>query len=601
MRSTWHDLPTELLHYVYSKLDNEDITTCLCVCPQWQRVALTQLYRNVTIKNKKQLEKFVHTMATSTYCPGQYITDLYVADDFEDELQHPVFSEDGEPLDKFSQIVKYAPHLEAFSLSRHSTRFWQRMAAETSQGKLSHINFFQHPNREKEFDSYHKVILNLSKTMTDIAIYDTRAMDQYDCEVLFQKLPEFERLLFLTLAWKTRMALAVLDKTIDALPKLHVLTLKVDSADEPSTFDHDPSFALKPHNTLYKLTVSALLNSEDVFLYIIEKFPRLIDLDISALEDLPLSPRPPVFSNDTMDRLTEYISKLREFSFKNIQFENIYDLIDRVLDPTNNLAVDLWLYQPSQFFKNVCVLITRHQKDQASELNFEIQNTTYPIFLQRLGGKLHSLNIDCATESEVFITAGRDLILSPEVVHFDFGDIITTCSQVKTVTVNDGIFFDVDSEGPQNNSITSMVFKTCECTDGFLANLSIRLPRLNRIEFKHVILCYSENNLQEEHSSHVMRFHMPQTSFHVFVIKDSNLVEHSDYLYLKVILSLGERYYKLSEREASLVTPEEYSSAQGINNPVLSIEIACRSIEQIQLYDSTRHVQINHTLHDIVN
>ncbi|KAI8355566.1 hypothetical protein BD560DRAFT_407196 [Blakeslea trispora] len=599
MYSTWHNLPTELLLNVFDDLIGRDITNCLCVCPQWQRAALMKRYKIVSISCRTQLEKFVNTISTASSSPGQFVSGLHIAPDLKQELENPSYSEDGEPLDLFSRIIKYAPRLEALTVSHPSSLFWERMAKETSQGNLLLLNFLQHPIREKDHDNYHKTVMNLTNTMEDIAIYDTKLFDQDNFKVLFDKLPEFKRLRLLTVKWIGRIPYVKLNDTLDALSILQFLTIELDTEEERlSTFVEYGRFPIKQHQMLRQLNITALLDSDNAYLYIMEKFSNLVALTVSAFDNIVYYPAPPAFSDDTIEQFANYITKLNEFNFKNIQITNIFDLMDRVLSQVKDpdMAVELLLYRPQKVFEAVYIEIRHQQNRQASVINFGIDNATYRMFLERLGSRLRFLNIDCSTEEQVFFTDEGHLYDEMSYVNISFSDIIATCTQAKTMSINDGILSDLNLDGPQNSSITSMVIKTCECTDEFLKSLSSRLPLLNTIEFKHTILCYNSDNMANAYSSQAMRFDMPLTDFKVFTIKDSNLLEVMDILYLKTITPSGDKCYRLSEREAVLMTSKEYDSAQNIDNPVLSIEIACNSIQKIKFYDSTRGIQISYDL-----
>lgn len=461
---SWNNLPSELSQVIFSYLTRKELVQCQLTCFGWSRQAQQALYKDVQIESSHQLFSFINAISTSNMQPGHYLRKLYLNCCFDHELTN----------NTLDILTKHSASIEHLQLITASDLFWHRLIQERKKGQWKHLRMVDFPLSRSQLKLYYEAMIVMQDTVESLMICDSFFLDYPTVNLHI-----FVRAKKLTLIKSTQMPLRELSQVVDVLPQLTDLTVKSSPQfpDVHHLSDHDYQALSWTPSKLVRLQTNLFQCSNETFLYMMEKFPNLMDFSIDFFSH-PVSATP-CLDLEVMKRFADYVCRLETFRVRQLVSENLADIIVLMIKQLKkrhvkfNVSVDVHSNQTR--FRELYICYKKKEINSLCkpEVNLCIKNKNrlLPLasILQTIGSFVTSLRIyNVGTSLICFVPKQAEY--HQVVDHHYLSDILEQCPQLTRLKLNRVRLIASDFEG--HHLLDTLVLNRCVYSPLILYQLS---------------------------------------------------------------------------------------------------------------------------------
>ncbi|RCI03235.1 hypothetical protein CU098_011647 [Rhizopus stolonifer] len=571
----WNCLPPELLGKIFVYLDSTSAIQCQLTCRSWTRASQLATYCKVALRNTDQIASFVHTITNSSFL-GNHVKKLNINNDFDTISSNVSY---------FTDLINYCPNLEELTVLCTYQLFWERLLRELEEGNLKHLDTLQYPTYSREIESYSRVVLTMRSVIKQAIICDSLSSGEThfytdSFNMLISRLGEFKRIERLKVRNHTNISLRELGEMLDIRSRLEVLNIFI-CPDEPLIASTSCKKQDQPKQieTVTKLCLSLPLCSEDIFVYIMSKFPNVKHLSI----DEPFCTEPaeledgyrPMISPEVLKAFTAYLKAMKSFYINDLYPQNINEVIDFWLAHLVEGRLYVSLTFESEFIGDTLDRISLvPDSTGVPEVSLTSQigdfNLNYLHVIRHVGSKITRLEMEDETYGlPVFVFDNERFKNAVHGYYLD--DIFDSCHNMKELTLTGMTMIAFSPEPKVNKSIETLKLLGGEWYMSAVFQLSNRLPALKHVEVY--------NSIIDENMSIIID--MANTSFESLSL-GSEFSDYDNYFYLKLSSVKGDEYYRCSETEISASNEATYNKwVKSLT--VLTVYIRCKSLYKLEM------------------
>jgi hypothetical protein len=599
--SSWPNLPLELLIQVLKRIDRRDIIQCQLVCRSWIRATQVALYRDSVLTSLDQATGFLSTIVSSPSYPGKHVQSLTLSKDLFTE-QLSVW----DPLNLFTSLVEYCPNLEILKLERTFKPFWVRLLHERNSGNWTLLKNIPMPMVESEIEYYVYAAISLKDTLETLQICDALSSNiigaPHDLEfkTLAKRLKDFKSLISLDIKHHTEKKLIEMDALIEDCQSLKELNVALYPTQvqpvnsESETVTEEVLQMIKPRPKITKLTVTTAIKSESTFKYIMRKFPSLSsfffnETTTKKTQKLMKANRFRM-SNEVIDQLIEYLSKIRTYTVSFLYIDNISKFIGSLAESDlirlSRLAVcyDVDDMNDDELDNNPRMKLEKRIATAApTAIVIYRANCSTPVLphmrlLEEVGAKLVFLLVDLGKrveymEQEMMIPGSN---VERSLKGYFVDQALQACKKLNILRIFGGTLMSCNPDRTINESVKELELLNCKIQAQVLTELAVRMPNLKTLTLRNCE--YLTSGGQVIVSRNYVLIDTPYASLQR--LRWMGPAEHTttaDHFLIKISTPSGEQYYKANERLLRCGV-DDYNSVLR-KKEYLKFHIRCTSIE----------------------
>jgi hypothetical protein len=154
---SFDDLPTEILFRVLKLLNKNDFWRCNLTCKKLEAVASSLLYRDMSFRNKAQLESLLMTLARNPLLAA--LAETVTIEEYSWDYFH-IF-----------RLVKVCPNIKRINFYRHKipSNFRVELLRQLRLGNWKKMNFIESPYNSSDFEPYVNAVWEIRDRLTEIS------------------------------------------------------------------------------------------------------------------------------------------------------------------------------------------------------------------------------------------------------------------------------------------------------------------------------------------------------------------------------------------------------------------------------------------------
>lgn len=591
----WKDLPPEVLSRIFNILGYpKDLNNCQLTCKGWYYPAQFQLYRNVSFKNRDRdaVTRFIQCVNESKLSnPGQLVKHMHLGDLF-DEMNYRRYD------DYLSHLADICPNVESLDAEQPVSSFWEDLAYVTIT-RWRNLKKVPSPSESGTIVEFALSMLQIRHSLSDITVSPV-FYESLEGLKFITHLKHFTNLKSLSLIEPTTPG--HIDDLIQDCQKIQKLRISIIDADEDS-YDVDAKYSMnsqmiRPYIKILSIDISFDVNSLN---YIMDKFTSLDSLTVNIYHDSDAQ-----FSDTALTKkFLNYVLKVPSFTVRSIgSLDLFYSLtslpfsiahLDIICKDDSSKPSRPCVDLRSVKLNRVYVTIQYKQMIKRSELANLFKKSGKYIY------KLYFSAYDYSNDD------------SEESLDYFIRDIITYGQALKHLHVATPVLrkpLTIENQITMNRSITGMSIKTTSIEQGALQELSIWLPRLDRLKlYSRLVIGKDQRN--------AVNIDMPQTSFRylylqLLVLLDSALENEATYyadprhgIFSSPVIFLTLHTDELGEKEYLVKSTKGQVSIESCNRFVegptmVSVYVHCRRLETLCIKANSLFINLDLTKQDSI-
>jgi hypothetical protein len=534
--SSWDKLPAEIIIKIVKELVSyKDIIQFQLTCKGWASLAQRRLYFCIRLTTEYQLNAFIKNIivnpvlgllverldiSSAFSLSTSYLNNSHTSQYYSVNYRRPsMFNKQCSDFRYyFTTLTVYCPHIkQILEPGQFEEEIWQLLIEALQEGKWRQLHLIEPPTPyTRRLVYYASAVWEIRDRSTELEISDELCQivawlekDTESSHSVAENTLAFPRLQNFALIKRNNYMHAFgFNNYIDNCVSLKKVTMYLlchhshqvgDTAIREVRMLGD-IFSIKQQHAIKKLDVVLGFFHEDLFMYIMHKFPSLSELKLTVYNPKEHSTSP---SNEFCHKFLEYISKIQfinidYFKIRNvcellpikfkdgiklykrkalfvITYSNLYGVGDLPFlsiksersDSFQQFAIDA-VSNISKLKKhnfNICIKLGVPKHYNGSAL-------PHVVLIENLGNEIAALEIDCRTKTEVFTNIARGYFLD---------HILLNCSQLEKLDLTGVSLVHCSPILPVKKLLDSLSFRMCDIYPGIFTELSPLLPSLQSL------------------------------------------------------------------------------------------------------------------------
>jgi hypothetical protein len=610
-------LPSEIIDKILENValdDKETILQCQLICKRCQLSINRRIYRrvNFTIGMLNE-DKFMRKIKRDPSI-GKMVQEIKF--DYWERW--------------FSLLVRYFPNLRFIFCSR-SCEYFPLLLDVLQRGDWKKLNKVQIATPGYS-EKYAEIALEIRDRLSEYTVYDEVTDDRLvekthnqlaEHLVSFPKLQSVEFLIY------QAKHIFEFDKYIDDcacyLNKIKLTTICTES-DLENNFQnltmpyHDSLSQIKQRPLVKQLHAQILLACDDSLLYLMQKFPSLLDLQLNASfcharQDTLNRRISTNLSLQTISLFLLYLLNIPSFDIRKFYMKDACSLLHlpiNVIAAKTGVKCRLVIYYQTVFstmsyYHHPCVNINRSERSKIIFLevciytNENILELPHLCLLESAGQQVRDLELSMGSVKDFLEGQWRNLLdesISKMLDGLYFSHLLTHCSQLSELHITSSALLDCGFNNQiKHTNLTKLTVTNCLIYPGIFKDLSSRLPSLSYLDMDYCHFVSKNGNKDEHESNNYFSLDMPYTRFQYLrwgirckynefclrLVKDSGIET-----YFKGKLVAGTMTFC---RKVSKYHSDGYQSSR-CSDKIATIDIRCADIKKLEVCVNFAHFSI---------
>ncbi|KAI8054952.1 uncharacterized protein B0P05DRAFT_591502 [Gilbertella persicaria] len=420
--------------------------------------------------------------------------------------------------------------------------------------------------------------LIISDKLSDISSY----VNVYPYKKMLSRLGDFPQLEKLAIKRFTSSALTELDSFLDRCARLNELSITL----YPSLSDHKlKTTQIKQIQGITRLEINALLYSEDVLCYIVNKFPNVKHFKLNTVQENNVTwsarQNKPFLSLKTLERFAAYLKNMQTFDVDNLFLQNLSKAIPILQTKTANddLTLEFTFTNGCQ---NKLQLVGGSNPSHDMRLILKIVEHTTSLLnaVREITGSLVKLEIICHKMPLIDYTEANE-----DFKRFWHGyflqDIFESCHHLHRLLLAKTTLAKLSPDLGIQDSIQTLGLIKVEYYPPALSELSRCLLRLQLFSIYDFTVCDQDGTVMDSSENNFF-IKVPHTYLKGMIFGSSKKGYDNQFFYLKLSMPERKIIYQCGNETIDETTRVVFAKMEK-KKRTLTLHIRAKGLEEIQV------------------